>query len=200
MQAYHNDPALKIQCLELMADHQFDHERLVGADVSRVSWQFLDWVLGELPPTDHEGVNSAIEQVRATVLQPLSRGETVDREIIDAAADAAADAADTAADAAADAADYAADAVVYAVRADAAVARAAADAACVAAAADVDCAAADADACVAAAADADACVAAAAARAASIYAEAAADAAAEAAAEAHKRQADKLIELLEATM
>ncbi len=200
MQAHHNDPALKIQCLELMADHQFDHERLVGADVSRVSWQFLDWLLGKLPSTDREDVSSAIEQVRTTVLQPLARGETVDKETIDAAADAADTAADAAADAADYAADYAADAVVYAVRADAAVARATADAACVAAAADADCAAADADACVAAAADADACVAAAAARAASVYEAAADEAADEAARTAHKRQADKLIELLETAM
>ncbi len=162
MQAYHNDPALKIHCLELMADHRsadrlvqshgywgdgrgcavgcllhslggspsdhLDYERLVGvpeilavledsifeslpvedaqewperfldaipvgADLSRVSWQFLDWVLGELPPTDHEDVSLAIEQVRTTVLQPLSRGETVDKKIINAACAVAADAA-----------------------------------------------------------------------------------------------------------
>ena len=162
MQAYHNDPVLKTRCLELMADHRsadrlvqshgywwnekgcavgcllhslggepdnhIDYERLigvpeilakledlifeslpvedaqewperfldaipVGVDLSRVSWQFLDWVLSNLSTTNHEDVSLAIEQVRTTVLQPLSRGETVDKEIVDTACAVAADAA-----------------------------------------------------------------------------------------------------------
>ncbi len=249
MQAYHNDPALKIQCLELMADHRaadrlaqghgywrdekgcavgcllhslggepdnyIDYERLigvpeilavledsifenlsaedaqewperfldaipVGADLSRVSWQFLDWVLSDLPPTDHEDVSLAIEQVRTTVLQPLSRGETVDKKIINAAcavaADAAAVCAVRAVACAARAAFCAVTYAVYAIDAARATARAA-DAADYAARIASVYAVADYAACVAAAA----------------Y-----DAAADAARTVRKRQANKLIELLKA--
>lgn len=75
-----------------------------GADLSRVVWKFLHWLLTDgLPPVDDAAVTAAIKQC-ADVLVPLTRGEPVDR----AAARAAAYAARAAANAAAAAAAYAA--------------------------------------------------------------------------------------------
>ena len=111
-----------------------------GADLSRVSWIFLHWLLTqELACREDPRVSKQIKAC-ADVLVPLTKGEPVDREAaIEArknaraaayAAYAAAAAADAAADAAYDAA-YAADAAAAA--AAAAAADAAADAAAAAA-------------------------------------------------------------------
>ena len=148
-----------------------------GADLSRVGWQWLHWLLTDgLPRVNDPVVNAAIKQC-ADVLLPLIRGEPVDR----AAAYAAARAAD-AAYAAARAAD-AAYAAAGAADAAYAAARAAADAAARAAAY----AAARAAAYAAADAAADAADA----------ARAAAGAADAARAAAYQRMADKLVQLLE---
>ena len=53
-----------------------------GADLSIVTWQFLDWLLSDLPKSDNADVTAAIEQVRKTVLQPLVHGEAVERSVI----------------------------------------------------------------------------------------------------------------------
>ena len=101
-----------------------------GADLSRVGWKWLHWLLTDgLPRVNDAAVNAAIKQC-ADVLLPLMRGEPVDRAAVYAAADAAAHAAAHAADAAAyAAADAAADAAFYAAYAAADAAFYAADAA-----------------------------------------------------------------------
>lgn len=116
-----------------------------GADLSRVGWKFLYWLLtDELPKTDDKRVNAAIAQC-AAVLLPLTHGEPVDREAADAARYAAAEA-EEAADAAASAssassaayaARFAASAAAQAASAAAQAARFAAAAASVASAAGV---------------------------------------------------------------
>jgi len=86
-----------------------------GADLSRVGWKFLHWLLTDKsvnPGIDHPLVRDAIKQC-ADVLVPLTKGLPVDKAAADAAARAAADAAYAAADAAAYAA-YAARAAAYA--------------------------------------------------------------------------------------
>jgi hypothetical protein len=147
-----------------------------GADLSRVSWKFLHWILTEdLARRDDPRMAKQIKAC-ADVLVPLTKGEPVDRE---AAIEAGRNARNAAAAAAAYAAAYAA-AAADAAAAYAAAAAAADAAAAYAAAAD----AADAAAAYAAAADAaDA---------------AAAYAAAYAAARSrcYTRMANKLIELL----
>jgi len=150
-----------------------------GADLSRVGWQWLHWLLTDgLPRLNNAAVNAAIKQ-STDVLLPLTRGEPVDR----AAACAAGTAAGTAASAAARAA-------VGAARAAARAAVGAADAAAYAA---TDAAAYAAYA-AAGAADAAAYAAGAAAYAAGAAADVAADAAGAA---AYQRMADKLVQLLE---
>ena len=122
-----------------------------GADLSRVGWKWLHWLLTDgLPCVPDAAVNAAIKQ-SADVLLPLTRGEPVDRATADAAAraaneaanaayaayaaaNAAANAAARAAYEAADAAAYAADAVAYAAANEAVDAADAADAATYAAA------------------------------------------------------------------
>ena len=123
-----------------------------GADLSRVGWKWLHWLMTDgLPRVNDVAATAAIKQC-ADALLPLTRGEPVDRAAARAATDAAtyaadaADAADSAADAAdaayaaaraayaADAADAATDAATYAADAAARAADAAADAATYAAA------------------------------------------------------------------
>jgi len=124
-----------------------------GADLSRVPWLFLHWLLTEeLASRDDPRVAKEIKAC-ADVLIPLTKGEPCDRNaaglarravlearskiVWPAAADAAADAAAyaaAAADAAADAAAYAAAAAAADAAAAAAAASAAADAAAYAAA------------------------------------------------------------------
>jgi hypothetical protein len=112
----------------------------VGADLSRVGWQFLYWLLTEeLTSRDDPRVAKQIKAC-AGVLVPLTKGLPADREAaLKARADAGAAAyAVAAADAAAAAAAYAAadaDAAAYAYAAAAAYAVAVADAAAAAAAA-----------------------------------------------------------------
>jgi hypothetical protein len=78
-----------------------------GADLSRVGWKWLHWLLIDgLPRVNDAAVTAAIKQC-ADVLLPLMRGEPVDRAAADAAARAAR-AARAAAGAAADAAGAAA--------------------------------------------------------------------------------------------
>ena len=96
-----------------------------GADLSRVGWQWLHWLLTDgLPRVNDASVNAAIKQC-ADVLLPLMRGEPVDRAAAYAAADAAR-AASLAARAAvyADYSDHAAADAAYAARAAADAARA----------------------------------------------------------------------------
>jgi len=60
-----------------------------GADLSRVSWQFLHWLLtDELASRDHPRVRDAIKQC-ADVLVPLTEGEPVDAAAVNAAESAA---------------------------------------------------------------------------------------------------------------
>ncbi len=147
------------------ADSQAWPERFLGAikpgaDLSLVTWQFLDWLLGDLPEVDDADVTEAVARVRREVTGPAARGEKVDKEVVEKAYVAAA---------AAYAAAYAADAsfVAYAARAVALTACAADDAADDAARAVV-------------------------------FAACAVDAAVNAAVAARQRQAEKLINLLEA--
>ena len=103
-----------------------------GADLSRVGWKWLHWLLTDgLPRVNDVAATAAIKQC-ADALLPLTRGEPVDR----AAADAACAAADAAADAAraVRAAADTADAARAAYAAAYAAARAAAHAAAYAAA------------------------------------------------------------------
>ena len=60
-----------------------------GADLSRVAWKWLHWLLTDgLPRVNDAAVTAAIKQC-ADVLLPLMRGEPVDRAAAHAAADAA---------------------------------------------------------------------------------------------------------------
>jgi hypothetical protein len=170
-----------------------------GADLSRVGWQWLHWLLTDgLPRVNDVAATATIKQC-ADILLPLTRGEPVDGAAADAAARAANAAADVAAYAgytAARAAAYAADAAAYAANAAARAAdaaRAAVRAAARAADAAADAAARAADA-AARAADA---AARAAAYAAYTAARAAVDEAAYATDAAYARMADKLVQLLE---
>ena len=71
-----------------------------GADLSRVGWKWLYWLLTDgLPRVNDASVNAALKQC-ANVLLPLTLGEPVDRAAADAAADAARAAAHDADDAA----------------------------------------------------------------------------------------------------
>src|SRR6266404_3209382 len=108
----------------------------VGADLSRVPWQFLYWLLTEeLASRDDPRVAKEIKAC-ADVLIPLTKGEPVDRNAAGLARRAALEtrskivwpAAAAAAYAAAAAAAYAADAAAYAADAAADAAAAAADA------------------------------------------------------------------------
>ncbi len=67
-----------------------------GADLSLVTWQFLDWLLGDLPEVDDADVTEAVARVRREVTGPAARGEKVDKEVVEKAADAASDARDAA--------------------------------------------------------------------------------------------------------
>jgi hypothetical protein len=148
-----------------------------GADLSRVGWKWLHWLLTDgLPRVNNAAVTAAIAQ-SAEVLLPLTRGEPAA-----SAAAAAAAVADAAAAAAAAVADAAAAAAAAVADADAAAPACAADAAAAAA-------------CAADAAAAAAYAAAAACAAAAAAAACAADAAGYA---AYSHMAEKLIELLEA--
>ncbi len=86
------------------ADSQAWPERFLGAiqpgaDLSRVIWQFLDWLLSDLPEVKYADVTAVVARVRTEVTKPLARGETVTKEVAHAAY-AAADAARAAIDAA----------------------------------------------------------------------------------------------------
>ncbi len=68
---------------------QFLSAPKVGADLSRVSWQFLHWILTEeLTGRDHPLVRDAIKQC-ADVLVPLTKGEPVNESAAESAASAA---------------------------------------------------------------------------------------------------------------
>jgi len=109
----------------------------VGADLSKVVWKFLSWVLLEIPSDKMKPEVKEILIEVSKFLKPIGRGKSIDIETAKELKDKAwsirtAAYADDAADAAADAAAYAADAAAYA--ADAAdAAAAAADAAAYAA-------------------------------------------------------------------
>ncbi len=99
MLAYHNNPDLKTKALAIMArledsifealpfaDAQAWPERFLGAiqpgaDLSRVIWQFLDWLLEDLPKVDDANVTEAVARVRREVTGPAARGEKVDKEV-----------------------------------------------------------------------------------------------------------------------
>ena len=113
-----------------------------GADLSRVGWKWLHWLLTDgLPRVNDETVTAAIAQC-ADVLLPLTRGEPADIAAASAAGAAAVYAAASAADAAyaaaraADAAYAAARAAAYAAAGAAAGAAASAAAGAAASAAD----------------------------------------------------------------
>jgi len=161
-----------------------------GADLSRVGWQWLHWLLTDnLPRVNDAAVDAAIKQC-ADVLLPLTRGEPVDRTAADAAYAAARAAAYAAgAPRAAAYAAYAAAYAAYAAADAAGAAYAAADAANAARAA--------AYAAYAAADAANAARGAAYAAYAAAYAVGAAADAAGAAYAAYQRMADKLVQLLE---
>ena len=59
----------------------------VGADLSLVGWQYLDWLLSDLPETDDS--DSVVWRVRDEVTGPMSRGEEVDLSVAKDAAWAA---------------------------------------------------------------------------------------------------------------
>jgi hypothetical protein len=73
----------------------------VGADLSRVQWQFLYWILTEeLAGRDHPLVRDTIAQC-ANVIAPLTKGELFDASAAWSAARSAASAAESAAESAA---------------------------------------------------------------------------------------------------
>ena len=60
-----------------------------GADLSIVTWQFLDWLLSDLPKSDDATVTEAIKRVRTEVTGPRAKGEHVSKKTARAAARAA---------------------------------------------------------------------------------------------------------------